>query len=873
MRSLISFSVVCFFWVFFPFALRAQQAGIAGFVTDRYNAVENAIIRIENTTITTTSGMDGSFELRLPAGEQTIVIESKGYLPLRIPLNLAPGQQLTKVFALETRSDKVLNPQVTTVTRTDQYVSDAPATSYVITEEQIARRGYRTIQDIFKDIPEIDIQKNATEEARDVISIRGVSGNEKFVILLDGVQISVATGELSYVGNNFSVLNAKRVEVILGPASSLYGADAFSGIVNIITRTPDEAGNNLQVTQSQGRFLTFDQSIVGTAKRGNWHTCFYGQYYTSREANFPKFYPQEFAWYNQNFATKGQMINPYGENGADTVTVGDNISRKFALPSQAGFAHAHVGYKAWEVGATYHTTTQSSSSSAMPQHTIYNKDAIFSTNVLNVYAKHLLTAAGGKLTLQSMLWRSTFQSAPNTTFLNNYSSFTYGYKYEASSVTRLLEQLTYKITPLIILSAGIQLDTITAIGKSADLPRPYNSNVSTEQQDIYYFGTDIKDNQGRDLNIPIKFYPANSRAIGAYAQVRFSTPKRALEATVGLRSDYNTRFKQNFNPRIGIVYAPISTNRERLKLKFLYSEAFLSPSPWKSFSHYGSFKPLRDTANGSVIGLSSDYFHLPNPNLRPEKLRSLEISALYKPSKQLFINSSLYYIFIRDLITQFGEDKPGPGSLYNGYFPVSTISDQLIPVSYIEISQNQGVAASYGGTLRLNGLYEVGTFEIEPFLSYGFCGGAVSSRDTTFSALNNLAFSGSTSIQRLPLMASHIVRAGVSISRGSFSIFPSFTFRSRVVGTGSTDSDTNKNGIGENLYGQDLRSPAYALLNCYARYQILSAKGYRFSIFGNLTNALDARYYNVSFGGGTVMPEVPQDPLRWTIGLTMDLSK
>ncbi len=53
-----------------------------------------------------------------------------------------------------------LNADVTTASKTAQKVTDAPATVYVITKEQIALRGYTNLEEVLEDIPEIEIQKN-----------------------------------------------------------------------------------------------------------------------------------------------------------------------------------------------------------------------------------------------------------------------------------------------------------------------------------------------------------------------------------------------------------------------------------------------------------------------------------------------------------------------------------------------------------------------------------------------------------------------------------------------------------------------------------------------------------------------------------------
>ena len=71
------------------------------------------------------------------------------------------------------------NIDVITVSKKEQKSSDAPAMIYVVTENNIKNRGYRNLQDLLEDIPEIEIQKKSTSEFSNYFTFRGISGNEK----------------------------------------------------------------------------------------------------------------------------------------------------------------------------------------------------------------------------------------------------------------------------------------------------------------------------------------------------------------------------------------------------------------------------------------------------------------------------------------------------------------------------------------------------------------------------------------------------------------------------------------------------------------------------------------------------------------------
>ena len=162
---------------------------------------------------------------------------------------------------LDLTLEELMNIEVVTASQTAQKVGDAPATIYVVTQEQIIDRGYANLEELLEDIPEIEIQRKSVSEYSNYYSFRGISGNEKFMILLNGIRINSMAGTPHAVANNYSIANANRVEVILGPASALYGVDAFSGIINIITRTGAEI-SGAEANLSYGSFNSTDNSVV-----------------------------------------------------------------------------------------------------------------------------------------------------------------------------------------------------------------------------------------------------------------------------------------------------------------------------------------------------------------------------------------------------------------------------------------------------------------------------------------------------------------------------------------------------------------------------------------------------------------------------------
>jgi hypothetical protein len=130
---------------------------------------------------------------------------------------------------------------VSSVSKRPEELRLAPATISVITANDIVERGYNDIIDILKDIPGFDISvyygvlyANAYQ--------RGFRTNntEKTLFLIDGVEDNSLWSNVVNLSQQYSISNIKQVEIIYGPASTMYGANAFSGVINIITKQPED---------------------------------------------------------------------------------------------------------------------------------------------------------------------------------------------------------------------------------------------------------------------------------------------------------------------------------------------------------------------------------------------------------------------------------------------------------------------------------------------------------------------------------------------------------------------------------------------------------------------------------------------------------
>ena len=349
---------------------------------------------------------------------------------------------VSSVFAQEDFSDlsleELLNVPVVTATRQAQKSSDAPATVYVFSEERIRARGYRNLEDLLEDVPEVEIQRKSNHETWNHISIRGIAGNEKFIVLMDGIRVSSPTGDHHLVGTNYPLTNARRVEVILGPASALYGVDAFSGIIHIITRSGEEVSGG-RFTGSYGRFDTTADAFVIGSKVSKLSYALTGQLYHSDEPFFPDYYPEEYDWYTTQYSNEGLVrLSPF----APPDVVLQVPIRPYESPSDSNFIHARVSAGDFEAGYMRNSETHSTSISVRPEFTIYSADAAWESIIDSLYLRHSLEL-NDKWKMQTYLQRAAHTLGTESKFINTFSGYNDAFKYAFGKSVKFEEQVTY----------------------------------------------------------------------------------------------------------------------------------------------------------------------------------------------------------------------------------------------------------------------------------------------------------------------------------------------------------------------------------------------------------------------------------------------
>jgi outer membrane receptor for ferrienterochelin and colicins len=222
-RSLLTALLCCTAYVSF-----AQMTFKGRVVDEDGEPVLCATVRLEKTTLGVVTNDKGEFVLaNVPNGNYVMRASRMDYQASR--LNVDQSKQDIQ-FVL-TKSYLNLNEVVVTGTGTHHRLKDSPVSVELINSKDISNTGSFTFEDALSTLT----SSIATKGAANIV-VNGL-GNKHVLILVDGKRLAGDTGgdnDLSRI----DMSNVKRIEIVKGGASSLYGSDAMGGVINIITNQP-----------------------------------------------------------------------------------------------------------------------------------------------------------------------------------------------------------------------------------------------------------------------------------------------------------------------------------------------------------------------------------------------------------------------------------------------------------------------------------------------------------------------------------------------------------------------------------------------------------------------------------------------------------
>lgn len=416
---------------------------------------------------------------------------------------------------------------VVAASRYEQKVTRAPASVSIVTAEEIRRFGYRTPAEALRALPGLHL---TYDRAWTFLGIRGFARTGDFnngvLLLLDGHRVNDPIYNLMYLAHDSLVDldTVDRMEVIRGPSSSIYGNNAFFGVINVVTRRGAEL-DGVEASAEAGSFSSYKARLAyGKKLRDGVDLFLSASYYDS--AGHDTLYFREFdaPATNRGIAVGNDAEHAwhlFGRLTAHDFTFTAGYSdREKEIPT-APYGSAFNAGRAWARDARGYVETR------------YEKDL--------TATGHLLARVSYDWYPYSATWPYENATPPPTYTLNRDDA--------RSEWLRAEIQWTEKFR-----------DKHTLIG-----------------------GIDYQDNlQQRQLNfddVPFTEYlrlDDDSRSHAAYLQAELELHRQWL-LNAGVRYDYYDTFGDTVNPRLGLIHKLTGATT----LKALYGEAFRAPSDYE----------------------------------------------------------------------------------------------------------------------------------------------------------------------------------------------------------------------------------------------------------------------------------------------------
>jgi iron complex outermembrane receptor protein len=422
--------------------------------------------------------------------------------------------------------------QVYSASKHLQSTSDAPSSVTVITADEIQKYGYRTLADILESVRGFYI---TYDDDYSFVGVRGFGrlgdSNNRVLVLIDGHRINDNVFGEPYLGTEFlvDVDLIDRVEIIRGPSSSLYGADAFFAVIQVITR---------KAAQWKGLELSFEPASFGTyAGRAS-----YGGQYKGVDMTLSG------TFYNSQGPTLffPRFDNPATNYGITSNTDYESFQHILATISFHGFTLQGL-FSARDKGVP---TAYYGGLFNDPQTQNYDYHQYLDLSYQHSIGNH---------------WDLTGRTSYDQARLQAPIGYSTGLPDGSTTVETYSFRGNWSDSEVKVTGPLLQKHRITLGTEIID-------NLRQDQGDYAALGnTFIAD-------------PATSVIWALYAQDEFSILHN-LTLSAGLRYDHYSSFGGTTNPRLGLIYHAFS----QTTLKLLYGTAFRAPEPFELTPDYGAF--------------------------------------------------------------------------------------------------------------------------------------------------------------------------------------------------------------------------------------------------------------------------------------------
>lgn len=484
--------------------------------------------------------------------------------------------------------EELINVKITVASKIEESVSDAPGVISVISKNELQLFGGTTLADILKRIPSFcGVTMYMTD--RSVVAVRGDqvgTSSNHILMLINGRPIrEIHEGGIkSDVLESFPVNVIERIEVIRGPGSVLYGSQAFSGVVNVVTKSAEN--NTVSVSGRLGERLNNDVSADIQYKFGDLGIVVAGRY-----------------------ADKGGWKTRY-HAPADIPNVTSGLVNSFNLtiPDYGPGVYGELSYKGLRLMGSFNQWS-----------TQYYVPLYEFLNTAEVIPGHTLGRAEWKKFFADAEYRHEFTEwyAASFNITGTNSQFeTGGWPHTSRNSYEAIFEQTHFFTPvknLNVLVGGVA-GIITGLEKNAEDIPDYNEGIY---------------NKGHVGLTGSGYLQADYR--WNWCKIIGGLQINKVRFTDSL--DHIDSFKPDINPRAGLIFYPL----EHIDIKALYSTAYRAPSLNELYMDY-SVIAGKMTRRSDPLFDSWDHEYI----MKPEKVYTYDLGVNYKSDNGTFGINGFY---------------------------------------------------------------------------------------------------------------------------------------------------------------------------------------------------------------------------------------
>lgn len=179
------------------------------------------------------------------------------------------------VLSLNSQAQTVLDTLVVSAAKTEQSLLNSNRNVQIISKAEIEKAPINSLAELLDFAMGVDARQRGIFGTQTDLSIRGGSF-EQVLVLLNGVRLSDPQTGHHLMNLPVPLSDIERVEILMGGGSYIFGANAFSGAINIITKKAEK--NSTRIAIDGGQFNTLNSSLSQSLKGGNWQGSVSGTY-------------------------------------------------------------------------------------------------------------------------------------------------------------------------------------------------------------------------------------------------------------------------------------------------------------------------------------------------------------------------------------------------------------------------------------------------------------------------------------------------------------------------------------------------------------------------------------------------------------------